>query len=430
MNSLLLETVKKIRDFTGIVVSTLQYDALMKYIAEKSHEKHISPEEYCGVLVPGSAVFNELIRTVTINETYFFREEKQFAFLQSEIFSEARKKSFDVWCGACSTGEEPYSVLALALESGVNVNLYATDIDSTVLSALKAGVYTKNSFRQDGAQFHPGLKNYGRQNEAGLFVLDREFAEKVTSGQFNLLSDRMLPWNVSFDIIFLRNVFIYFEKETRKKILEQAAGYLKPDGKLFLSVNEIGCIDDSALPSRLYKTHFNSVYYLQKRSELPVKENVRTQAKKIPFCVSAPYAKVCSEKKSVVSLAAVHEEICRNVHESRFEEAKNIAVSLGKDMEMKPFSYFFRGYVEYHSDNKKAAEILFASSYMVNPDFWPAYFYHGIVLKDMGMADKADQCFDRCKNLLDSVQPENRYGFILGSFSLSYIQSLCRQLKS
>ena len=84
-----------------------------------------------------------------------------------------------------------------------------------------------------------------------------------------------------------------------------------------------------------------------------------------------------------------------------------------------------QGYVEYHADNRAQAETLFASAESISPDFWPAFFYHGIVLRDLGRTQNALGCFSKCKALISDFGNELPYDFALDSFSPSYISSLC-----
>ena len=84
-----------------------------------------------------------------------------------------------------------------------------------------------------------------------------------------------------------------------------------------------------------------------------------------------------------------------------------------------------QGYVEYHADNRAAAETFFASAESICPDFWPAFFYHGMVLRDLGRMDTAQDCFSKCRKLITDFGNEIPYDFTLDSFSPSYISSLC-----
>ena len=235
------------------------------------------------------------------------------------------------------------------------------------------------------------------------------------------------------------------------QVLEKISDYIKPDGKLFFSMNEIGCISDNMISDSLYRSHFKTVYFFQKgekqvkaeqkqsalsqkQDNKPVKNFEKSKSKK-SSSKSIPKTVLVSDdgKPDVLlkkQLAEVNEKILQQIHLKDFDGAKKTAASLSSNIETKPFSYFFNGYIEYNSDNKKQAEIFFESSGILKPDFWPAFFYHGIVLKDMGKTEKANRSFDTCRKLLEKMQEKNPYDFILDSFSPSYIYSLCEKLKS
>ncbi len=99
-------------------------------------------------------------------------------------------------------------VAAAALENNIKINIFASDIDSQAISTLKQGVYTTNSFRNDGQKFHDSIKKYGTQNSQGLFTLNDDFKRKLFSENYNLLSETPPEFSTQFDIIFLRNVQI------------------------------------------------------------------------------------------------------------------------------------------------------------------------------------------------------------------------------
>lgn len=445
------EISEKILSHTGIVLAKIQENTVRNFLDEKSREKNISIEQFVKSLKPDTEDFCELIKKVTINETYFFREEKQFEFLKESVFPGLFGKKVAIWSGACSTGEEAISLLALALECGIDATVYATDIDEGALSVLKNGTYTKNSFRTDGQKFHPILQKYGMEDGSGLFTFRKDFIQKIKVSKYNLASDFEMPSESAFDLIFLRNVFIYFDVKTRIEVLEKISDYIKPDGKLFFSMNEIGCIADNMISDSLYRSHFKTVYFFQK-GEKQVKAEQKQSAlsqkqdNKPVKNIEMPKAKKSSSKsipKTVLvsddgkpdvllkkQLAEVNEKILQQIHLKDFDGAKKTAASLSSNIETKPFSYFFNGYIEYNSDNKNQAEIFFESSKILKPDFWPAFFYHGIVLKDMGKTEKANRSFDTCMKLLEKMQEKNPYDFILDSFSPSYIYSLCEKLKS
>ena len=440
---------QKILSHTGIIVNSIQNNLIKDFAEKKAAALNCSPQEFAEKLTAFSDDFSEIIKLITINETYFFREEKQFDFLLKNIFPKFKEKTLSVWCAASSTGEEPYSILSLALENNIKISIFASDIDSQALSSLKQGVYTTNSFRNDGQKFHDLIKKYGIQNSQGLFVLNDDFKRELFSANYNLLSENPPEFSTRFDIIFLRNVFIYFNKDTRKKIIKKISHYLKDDGIIIFSMNEIGCINDEILPNTLEKAHSDQVYFLQKKSHdakslEPNAENQKSFQQKIQkknSCVKIKTEQTFSEKNQILQeekaktpafskedLKSLYEEISKFINHNKFDEAKKSVSKIEPERSLKHFSYFFQGYIEYYSDNKKQAEILFESSHILKSDFWPAFFYHGMVLKDIGNSQKASACFEKCLSLVKEKNLHDEYGFIFDSFSPAYIESICRNL--
>ena len=435
---------QKILSHTGIIVNSIQYYLIKDFVEKKASAANCTSQEFAENLTTFSEDFDEIIKLITINETYFFREEKQFNFLLQEVFPKFKEKTLSVWCAACSTGEEPYSILSLALENNIKINIFASDIDSQAISTLKQGVYTTNSFRTDGQKFHDSIKKYGTQNSQELFTLNDDFKRELFSANYNLLSETPPEFSTQFDIIFLRNVFIYFNKDTRKKIIEKISHYLKNDGIIIFSMNEIGCINDEILPATLEKAHSDQVYFLQKKSHNADTENQKSVQKKIQkknpvvkikteqtFSAKTPLLQEEIKTNSEISkesLKSLYEEISKLINNNKFDEAKKTISKIETERNAKHFSYFFQGYIEYYNDNKKQAEILFESSHILKSDFWPAFFYHGLVLKDIGNSQKASVCFEKCLSLVKEKNLHDKYGFIFDSFSPSYIESICRNL--
>ena len=121
---------QKILSHTGIIVNSIQNNLIKDFAEKKAAALNCSPQEFAEKLTAFSDDFSEIIKLITINETYFFREEKQFDFLLKNIFPKFKEKTLSVWCAASSTGEEPYSILSLALENNIKISIFASDIDS------------------------------------------------------------------------------------------------------------------------------------------------------------------------------------------------------------------------------------------------------------------------------------------------------------
>jgi chemotaxis protein methyltransferase CheR len=176
----------------------------------------------------------EFVNALTTNLTSFFREEHHFKILHDFARSFKQKRKLRVWCAAASTGEEPYSIaiaLAEAFESySPPVEIVASDIDSNVLSEGQAGVYNINRIEslslERKRQFF--LKGKGEKNSGKVKVIS-ELTSLIEFKRINLL-DKNWPLSGLFDVIFCRNVMIYFDKETQLKLLEKMVTYLQKDG--------------------------------------------------------------------------------------------------------------------------------------------------------------------------------------------------------
>ncbi|WP_085316617.1 CheR family methyltransferase [Derxia lacustris] len=179
------------------------------------------------------------IDLLTTNETHFFREPAHFDFLRDSILptlaAEPRPR---LWCAASSTGEEPYS-LAMVLADALGVGgfeLLASDISTRVLDTARAGLYPLDAAATIPAQLrrHHCLKGVGPQ--AGRFAIAPALRRSVRFAQINLSAP--LPDLGMFDVIFLRNVMIYFPPETKRQVVARVLGQLRPGGWLLTSHSE------------------------------------------------------------------------------------------------------------------------------------------------------------------------------------------------
>ena len=452
-----LDLAKKVLVETGIVIEKIQFNGIEKFIGEKSRLYNMSEEDYILRLLSDQEEFEQFIWTITINETYFFREEKQFLFLRDRLFPKFYGKKIKIWSAACSTGEEAFFFFALALEMGLEVEIFATDIDCLALEKLNNGVYSKNSFRIDGKIFHPLLEKYGKFLEDGWFVFDRQFVSKVKAVKYNLLDKELPDFAFDVDLIFLRNAFIYFAEDNRRKIFEKVSAALGEEGCLLFSMNEVGCISDRNVPDCMDRRREEQVFYFKKTDKKLLKTDFskKNSGEKPEDCRKAGNCGNNSTggnqsyrylrntpspgkrpvlnqnlklKKRLVekpSMAEVNEKIIRLVNERKFLEAEKEAQRLAEDVSSKAFSYFYSGYIYYSMDDRKKAENLFESCRLLKPDFWPAHFFHGLVLKDVGRDEPAKKSFLKCYELLQDGSGD--YGFFLDSFSPAYISSICEK---
>lgn len=180
------------------------------------------------------------LNLLTTNETYFFREEKHFQFLEQQVLPAVQyRDNFKVWSAAASTGEEAYSIaLTLAHLWGVQASwqVMGTDINTSVLQKAQKALYPMDA--KDRIPLHL-LKAFclrGVAKETGWLKICDEVSSHVNFVQANLFTLQLkLPL---FDVIFLRNVLIYFELEDKKKIINNVVRQLKPGGWLLVGHSE------------------------------------------------------------------------------------------------------------------------------------------------------------------------------------------------
>ena len=266
------EIIKVITHETGIVPRESHRTAIKRYVEERLST--VNPEDvvhYAAFFSQNQAELAGLINKATVNETYFFREERQLDFLKSTVFPALLKnnQTLNIWSAACSSGEEIYTLALVAASCKVPAVFTASDINTGVLEKCREGIYGANSVRTvDGAKYHPLLLPYKMTD--GSYKMSEELKAKVRTEQINLsdLVKEPLPQNLPINqhIIFIRNVFIYFTMEMRAKIIQTLAKHcLSKDGYLFVSMNEIASIDNSIIPKELERKVEGSVFYFHKK---------------------------------------------------------------------------------------------------------------------------------------------------------------------
>jgi len=178
---------------------------------------------------------------MTTNETFFFRDKTPFDQFKSDILPAlARTRSSDIkiWCAACSTGQEPYSLAMLMDEMRIqfpriNLDILATDISDRCLEKAQAGLYTQFEV-QRGLPITMMVKHFEKIDE--MWRISQKIRASVRFRKMNLLDD--LRSMGRQDVIYCRNVLIYFDLETKKRVLEQMASLLPDDGYLLLGAAE------------------------------------------------------------------------------------------------------------------------------------------------------------------------------------------------
>ena len=205
--------------------------------------------EYVRKQDPTGTELRQMINCITTNKTDFFREPSHFTFLKDTVFPQVRERAnrggprrLHLWSAGCSTGEEPYSLAMTVREHfgpppGWDVKILASDIDTDVLQKAEQGIYTEDRI-QDLPEAY--LRKYflcGMGSYSGMVQVRPELRQLITFQRINFIEE---PWplRTSFDIIFCRNVIIYFDRPTQQRLFERMARFLGPDGFLFMGHSE------------------------------------------------------------------------------------------------------------------------------------------------------------------------------------------------
>ncbi|HEY8939268.1 MAG TPA: protein-glutamate O-methyltransferase CheR [Cellvibrio sp.] len=197
---------------------------------------HPSYESYFAfVLSPaGEQERNIMLDLLTTNETYFFREPAHFNFLRDHIIPQQGPQKMRVWCAASSTGEEAHSI-AMVLSDALGKcewDILATDISGKVLEHARTGVYRAERINHIPRDYLQRFCRRGIGEYDGMLAVVPSLRSRISFEQHNLLHTR--PNDEQFDVVFLRNVLIYFDQPTKQKVLENILKTLRPGGWLIL----------------------------------------------------------------------------------------------------------------------------------------------------------------------------------------------------
>ena len=248
---------KMIYELAGISLSSAKKTLVSGRLSKRlKHYDLGSYGEYFRLIKSGShpAETQIALDLLTTNETYFFREPKHFEFLQNQILPERKPgATFRIWCAASSSGEEPYT-LAMMLADNLGETqweIVASDISSRVLEKAQLGLYPMERAEHIPARFLKAYCMKGIGSQEGMFVVEKRLRSRVRFMQINL--NTALPDIGEFDAVFLRNVMIYFDTETKRQVVQRIFHLIKPRGWLVIghseSLNGVTEILKSVTPS-------------------------------------------------------------------------------------------------------------------------------------------------------------------------------------
>lgn len=201
-----------------------------------SNHKFKGYQDYIAAIKTNKDLLDEFLGYMTINVSEFYRDPLQWQFLDKEVFPELIKKfgkNLKIWSAACSTGDEPYSlVMALSRHLPINqIRIYATDLDKQVIEKAKLGLYGEKSV----AGVPADLRNKFFTKVGPSYQISDEVKSRVEFREHNLLKD---TYPTDFHLIVCRNVLIYFTEEAKDVVFRKFQKSLKPGGYLFIGSTE------------------------------------------------------------------------------------------------------------------------------------------------------------------------------------------------
>jgi len=254
---------KLIYDHAGISLSEQKKDLVYSRLAKRLRQHKIHRfDTYLQLLDDiDHPEWQDFINALTTNLTSFFRENHHFIRLSSYLKEKFPRATADnpvkIWCSASSTGEEPYSI-AMTVASAYErldppVKILATDLDTQVLEKARKGIYQLDIIGKFTSVQKSHFLLEGSGSKAGQVMMRPELKSLITFKQLNLLAD--WPMKGKFDIIFCRNVMIYFDKPTQYQILENFAKHLTKNGLLI-----VGHSESFPAASHIFKLDRQTIY--------------------------------------------------------------------------------------------------------------------------------------------------------------------------
>lgn len=235
-----------ISDRTGIALAEHKVDLVYGRLSRRLRQLNLSSfDQYLSNLKHDEKELIHFINALTTNLTSFFREKHHFEFMTSvllpELIKKKRNKRLRIWSAGCSSGEEPYTI-AMTVRAlipdlrGWDAKILATDLDSNVVKKALNGIYTEDRVNGLTKEQMKKWVSKGQGDNESMVKMSDDLRKMITFKQLNLMHE--WPMKGPFDMIFCRNVLIYFNKETQAMLFDRYANILDYDGHLFIGHSE------------------------------------------------------------------------------------------------------------------------------------------------------------------------------------------------
>ncbi|MDD5773198.1 MAG: tetratricopeptide repeat protein [bacterium] len=438
-----LELFKLFRDFihekSGLYLDKSKLDSLRMSLLSRVTKKNISSyAEYYDFLkfnVLREDEFRELLNLITINETSFFRNPDQFTALREVVLPEiinrkcAKDKTIRIWAAGCSSGEEPYSIAMTVWSSLLDrkswkVHILGTDVSNRVLEAAKKGVYSKRTLRGVDDSF---LRNFFEkrddERDKDCYAVKDSIKEMVQFKYFNLV-ETPYPLNEmeNWDIIFCRNVTIYFKPESTKRVIHNFYQSLAGKGYLFIGHSEtLSNISDEfelvgargaffycktgreKIKSELNYVKNNVLRKIDNRifqKDLFSWENLDGREKNVPSSPGVvPINRAKDDLSKKIEILLKNAE--RSINKENIEDAVKFCLEAENLDPLAWNAYFLLGLIYNNAGKLEDAIIQFKKVIYINPKYFLVHYYLGNIYQKTGDYQNAVMSFNNALEYLN-----------------------------
>jgi chemotaxis protein methyltransferase WspC len=408
-----------IRDKIG-----LSYDTIGRKNIEEAISRHMRKlgidklEDYLKSMTRSKEHFEELTQELIVPETWFFRYGESFAFLSrcavKSIEEHGRLRILSI---PCSSGEEPYSIAISLLASGISpkaIHIDAVDVSKPLLEKAGRGVYGPNSLRSGIPE---SMKHYFVAKDKGLEVV-KSVKDLVSFHNFSIFDKNLLAGQEPYDMIFCRNLLIYFSEEMQEKAIKTLAGLLVDSGILFLGHSEFGVAKRLEFES----VNFPSSFAFRKKAATPV-DNRAGQSRKPLTDLKRNYSPATKTKTPEIRLkkpavqeghvvinktmganGTLLEKAAFLADRGKLHEAEMICMQYLDSNKLNPYAYYILGVVNLSLERMKEAAKAFSRALYLNPDYYDALIQLALIKERDGEHLEAYRMKQRAEKLTTLVR--------------------------
>jgi chemotaxis protein methyltransferase CheR len=488
------------REFLSLLSAWIEAETGMRF--PDSHATTVLSRafERCAALGVDSAGYLETLRndaeercvflsSITIGETYFFRDERQFDALRNRILPEfaSSRGALSVWSSTCASGEEAVSIAAViedAIRAGIGsweYGIFSTDVNRCLLQQFKSGRFSLSSFRTDGKRWHSLLEPLGSTDNAHWIASPR-LMERFDIREFNVLSKEK-PHHEAFDIVFFRNTLVYMKEERKQEAMDGIVSSMKEGGILFVSSPEVPGVhhDD------LHVLDAGECFYFRKetgagrdgRGVIPKDQRHLSPGKSLPSGIPSPSPSEFTDKAANIfglaedaagairrpslkplpsarlrdalkdaerrsvsgdglplsvemgdmaySLDDILLSAMKALNEGEFDEAENWLLALEAEIGESYIGFYLSGLIFKHRERFSEAIEAFERALDHERNFWPALFHAGMASARTDKM-KSTRFMKECLERMESPGASAPCSFLLEGFDSEYYKMMAAKI--